>query len=889
MSMFLSSPLLNIIGSDTTIVTVNRRLARTLSQQIDQQQITSGAQAWPTPQILPLSTWLEQCWDQRLDQVEQEKPWHGSSPLSLLTPWQERLLWEKIIQDSDEGEQLLGIFEAARNAQAAWKLLQDWQVSLTEADLYNHEDAQAFHRWSIQFVHICQKKNWLDRARLPHSIAQNLAYISLPKRLILAGFQRKTPGYHALLSALTNAGVSIEELTPTTGTKGRCMRVGFTSTEAEILAAAQWSRKELTNSPDKTIAIVAPALESIRPKVVEIFSRVFYPGNNPVTLDPRSSSFNISLGVRLADTPIVKDGLLLLELGKDRLSLEKYSAILLSPFWLGGQSEWCKRSLLDARLRNKGIIQMSANHLCREAKQKEKNSPPCPLLAERVSALISLNQNLSQQEKPSTWANRFSQWLVLLGWPGERSLTSGEHQTTAAWQEALSTFSSLDKMTGPISMALALAHLNRLANEIPFQPESGDAPVQVLGLLESVGESYDGLWILGLSEDLWPPPLEPNAFIPIAFQRRHGMPKSSFDLEIAYDTLVFDELIASSEQIILSYPTQNGDQPLRPSPLIVAIPEGTISDTFYTQDYNQIIFATSDIMGCIDNDGPPFQTENAVSAGVLKSQAHCPFQAFSRYRLGADGQQEPMSGLDPSQRGQLVHGALTQLWQTIQENKADLVTVQTSPRPWVQTAIQKTLDQHSQHWLNLTFPFFRQLEEARLERLLQSFLKMENRRDEPFAVMKHEVDGWLKLGRLTLKVRMDRIDRLQDGSLVVLDYKTGQVTIADWFGDRPKDPQLPLYVLVQEQAVNAIAFYKVQATGCGFEGLANREGILPQIKLFQNSNYSESFADWSSLQNYWRTVLTALGEAFVQGDARIDPLPKACTYCNLQPLCRQME
>ena len=886
MSMLLSSLLLNRVDPDTTIVTVNRRLARTLSQQIDQQQIALGAEVWPTPQILPLSTWLEQCWDQLLDQVEQEKSWHESPPLSLLTPWQERLLWERVIQDSDEAERLLRVPEAAQNAQNAWKLLQDWRVSLTEADLYSHEDAQAFNRWSIQLIHYCQKENWLDRARLSGYLVQHLPQISLPKRLFLAGFQRKTPAYHALLSALADAGVAIEELPLTTGSTGSCMRIGFTSIEAEILAAAQWSRQELTASADKKIGIVAPALESIRPKVVEIFSRVFYPGNNPVTLDPRSSAFNISLGVRLADTPLIKDGLLLLELGKESLSLEKYSAILLSPFWSGGQSEWCKRSLLDARLRNKGIVQMSPGHLCREAKQGEKSSPPCPLLAERLSAFVSHNKNLSQKEKPSTWADRFSQWLVLLGWPGERSLTSGEHQTTAAWQEALATFSSWDKIIGRISMGLALSYLKRLAAEIPFQPESGDAPVQVLGLLEAVGESYDGLWVLGLSEDLWPPPLEPNAFIPIAFQRRHGMPQSSFDLEVAYDTLVFDELIASSEQIILSYPTQNGDQPLRPSPLIVTIPEGTISDKFFIKDYNQIIFATSDIIGSVDEYGPPFQTENPVSTGVLKSQAQCPFQAFSRFRLGADVQQEPMSGLDPSQRGQLVHGALTQLWQTIQENQADLVTVQTSPQPWVQTAIQKTLDHKSQHWLNLTSPFFRKLEEARLERLLHSFLNMENRRDEPFAVQEQEVDGLLVLGRLTLRVRMDRIDRLQDGSLVVLDYKTGQVKMADWFGDRPEDPQLPLYVLVQKQPVSSMAFYKVQATGCSFVGLANREGILPKIIDFQKSNYSALFADWSSLQNHWRAVLTALGETFIQGDARIDPLPKACTYCNLQPLCR---
>jgi hypothetical protein len=42
-------------------------------------------------------------------------------------------------------------------------------------------------------------------------------------------------------------------------------------------------------------------------------------------------------------------------------------------------------------------------------------------------------------------------------------------------------------------------------------------------------------------------------------------------------------------------------------------------------------------------------------------------------------------------------------------------------------------------------------------------------------------------------LRLDRIDRLNDGSLLVIDYKTGDVSPKSWDLPRPDDVQLPLY------------------------------------------------------------------------------------------------
>ncbi|MEO5372321.1 MAG: hypothetical protein H7833_19805 [Magnetococcus sp. DMHC-1] len=46
-----------------TVLTVNRRLARHLMDDFDRLQLEQGRSAWPTPDIVSLSGWLERCWD----------------------------------------------------------------------------------------------------------------------------------------------------------------------------------------------------------------------------------------------------------------------------------------------------------------------------------------------------------------------------------------------------------------------------------------------------------------------------------------------------------------------------------------------------------------------------------------------------------------------------------------------------------------------------------------------------------------------------------------------------------------------------------------------------------------------------------------------------------
>ncbi len=69
----------------------------------------------------------------------------------------------------------------------------------------------------------------------------------------------------------------------------------------------------------------------------------------------------------------------------------------------------------------------------------------------------------------------------------------------------------------------------------------------------------------------------------------------------------------------------------------------------------------------------------------------------------------------------------------------------------------------------------------------------------------------------------DRSTRLADGSRMVIDYKTGIPKLSQWFGDRPDEPQLPLYALA-ESDVAAVAFAQIRKGDARFPGIAAEAG-----------------------------------------------------------------
>jgi RecB family exonuclease len=173
----------------------------------------------------------------------------------------------------------------------------------------------------------------------------------------------------------------------------------------------------------------------------------------------------------------------------------------------------------------------------------------------------------------------------------------------------------------------------------------------------------------------------------------------------------------------------------------------------------------------------------------------------------------------------------------------------------------------------------------RAARLIRRLCELERTR-QPFKVEQAESHAQLTLGGATLHMRVDRVDRLVSGGRAILDYKSGLRTAADWYGERPTHPQLLAYAQALGEDVVALATVSVNARKVRFAGIARDPKLLPQVKAVQTTAGRAGAEAWRERQLAWRAILERLIASFLAGEAAVDPVPGACSYCQVIDICR---
>jgi ATP-dependent helicase/nuclease subunit B len=153
-----------------------------------------------------------------------------------------------------------------------------------------------------------------------------------------------------------------------------------------------------------------------------------------------------------------------------------------------------------------------------------------------------------------------------------------------------------------------------------------------------------------------------------------------------------------------------------------------------------------------------------------------------------------------------------------------------------------------------------------------------------FTVEEPEQERTVEIGGLTVKVRLDRLDKLANGLYALIDYKSKAPKLGDWDGDRPESPQVPIYAVTSREPLAALAFAQVRTGENLFKGYTTIDGALPGIKPIDAGELDGRIAEW-------RRVLEALGQDFRRGRAPVDPKDqfKTCDFCHLSALCRVEE
>src|SRR5688572_10060639 len=311
-----------------TVVTPNRRLARTLTAEFDAFQIGHDRSVWEAADILPFDAWVQRLWEEALYAEA-----GGALPL-LLTGAQEQAIWEEVLPRAE----LLSRAQTARQCRDAWRLLHAWRIPPG----HGGEDAAAFREWARAYEKRTQGE--IDAARLPD--LDFLKETKKPSRVVAYAFDILPPQTREFL-----AKFPLEECKPESA-EGASTRLALFSSREEIEKAAAWARARLEQGRAR-IGVVVPDLARRRKEVVRVFSRVMQPGYNLPGSAKTAMPFNLSLGEPLADYPLVDCALSLLHFSHHPLQFPAVSRLLRSPFLGGAESEMAQRARLDVYLRRR--------------------------------------------------------------------------------------------------------------------------------------------------------------------------------------------------------------------------------------------------------------------------------------------------------------------------------------------------------------------------------------------------------------------------------------------------------------------------------------------------------------------------------------------------------
>lgn len=877
------------------------RLAHQLRLQYQQSQIKRGETQWQSSDFLSLNAWLDEIVEQAILLGEVDA---NTAPLGVLTPTQEGLLWEQSIQQSLSEHEAAALFNTNGLASAAMeanRYLVEWDIALeSEAST---EESKQFCQWRKVFRAKCQQKRYLEPVRyMAWQLAQlKTMNIPLPSTITFAGFDRINPHLAKLQNILAAKEVTVKQW--------QCGDVATTQTlhayteqMDECRAAVAWAKTLLAQQPDANIAIVVPELEQLRPTLTSLLDDTFHPETIVPALAEQPRNYECSLGSTFAALPLIATALDLLRVAflPVKQNQTVFSQLLTNIHWSSSQSEADERAQLEARMRQHLGLNINIFTFAKwlQRMQSAKHPILSPVLCADVDQLIEQVKQAPKWQTPSAWANDFAAALQATQWQGERQLSSTEFQTVERFKKVLQEMHSLEPWLDKLSAAEALQRLSRLCQNTVFQPETTHLPsIFIMGMLETAAQRMDAIWVMGMNDHVWPPLSRTNALIPAELQRRHAMPNASSEVQTAFADTIHQRLLRSADTIHFSYAEEDGEKQLRPSPLMQYLtasvqpetPVQTLAEKLYTQS------TQADWEWLNDHQAPRILEGEHISGGtgLIKAQNICPAWAFFQYRLKARGLDEPKEGIDAMERGNLIHAVLAAFWTQHDGITPDEALLTQQLASIAKDVIAEFNEQHQERFSDL----FLQLETERLSKLaLGWLLTVDADRPTGFSVTACEQENILNIEGIQIKLIVDRIDTLDDGRLVVIDYKTSlNPDYKNWADERLTEPQLPIYAafVLQDADVAAVCFGQVRSHEHRFIGTAAGEKLLPRVKAFNTDDKTfdaATFPHWQSLLSHWHNSIAATARELKDGDAAIIVEDeKYLAYCDVAPLLRLAE
>ncbi len=300
------------------------------------------------------------------------------------------------------------------------------------------------------------------------------------------------------------------------------------------------------------------------------------------------------------------------------------------------------------------------------------------------------------------------------------------------------------------------AVLRDAMDRVAVRPSFGGHPrVAIYGLLESRMSRADLVICGGLNEGIWPQPPSPDALLAPAVLRALGVPSGDFRIGLSAHDLAGT---LGAPQVVLSRSERDADGPAIPSRFwlrVRALLGGLVKAHLETA-IPALARAMDDAEPALPYPPPEpcpsaAQRDVAVSVTALDRLRSDPYQFYAQAILRL--KRLDLLDAEPSAawKGTAVH-AILERWH--KDGGA------------LRPIAEQVLDEMNAH------PLMRGLWRPRLLAALD-WIETEVARDPDRKVLAVEARGEMDVLGVKLHGRADRIDRLSNGELAIVDYKTG--------------------------------------------------------------------------------------------------------------------
>jgi probable DNA repair protein len=810
---------------------------------------------------------------------------------SILNGIEEKILWEKIIKKDlkEQKFQKKQIESITEKVISADKIIKQYKIKNSELKAYEHnsEERSKFNKWLNQFNSYCKQKSLLSKLSFieffiekqkKHNIIEN-------QELVLVGFDDLNPLYEDLINVLNKTNSLRDFEYKEEEEEIKQLEIECADADDEIKEIIVWIKQNLK----KKLLIISPALNKYQIKLQNELDRQIQP--DIYNEYNKKNIYNSNLQRPLSKEPIVTAAINLLKLNNSHQTNSKnFFESLMFNNWIDAEG-YNDREQLANYINDKKIPKITINLIIKLIKNDVKVKHLNLDSLESTLTLIRKNQTLWQKKKTiMEWAALTEQYWKEIKIFEINKLLSFENNNINDLIKLLSQVSNNQIIDELSTFEEYLEILLIQLESWPAPTEKDNSYIDINGFEENQIKKYDAIWLMNMNTNYCPGKRNFNPFIPKILQKKYHIFDEVYTKKI--EAIRLNRLKNFSADITISYSRKDGETSLIKTRGYFQNVKG-LKHKKSSSKKNEI--KSDDCEEIEDHIAPEILgSEISVSGGFrsLENYNVCPAWAFYENRLHASSFYEDIQDeISKMDRGNLIHEFLERFWKEY-KNSTNLAKMS-----------EKVLQQNIDTLINKVMLSFKgskpyltprqiQLESNYFKNIAYQWLSFEKTNRPSFKVIESEEKYKINIDRITFNVKIDRIDEYEDGTRLLIDYKTGnEESISKWTKPPISSLQMPIYITFTGiNNISAAGIGYIHSRNVKLVGLSKYGQDPIDAELKDCSLSKKDVGQWPNLINSWHKDIYELASGYLSGKASVTfKKENDLKYCAVRPLLRLAE